>query len=195
MKTPVAILSALVVSAIIILGIMTIIKEKNKKPQKLIPPQKQQKLDENEDDYNYNKNYYNDGRYVKDPYFRPAVPKGALTYTSDKYRRIRKPLFMSSLDAELADNLGYPAVNTQWDSVGLLTSTNVNDDTILTLHKRAIDPYREFYQYRAINKDGIVIPLTETYLENGDKIAKIDGLESVGEFEVKLYDQNKYVYV
>ncbi len=130
---------------------------------------------------------------------RPAVTKGALKYTSDKYRRSTYGglPYVTSLDAELADNLDYHSVKTPWDKVGILSTKDETDNTILLLYKRAIDPYRDFYEYEVEDKHGVIIPLGTqvTYLEDGDIIKSVKGKEGKGEFKVHLFDKDKYVYV
>jgi len=130
-----------------------------------------------------------------DPYFRPIVPRNTLKYTSDKYRF---KTAIASLDPEFADNMGYVSVDTPWDTVGMISTVDESDNTIMSLDKRALDPYREWYEYRVIDgKTGIVIPLGTgvTLLEDKDIIKSIPGKEGKGEYKVHLFDQNKYVYV
>ncbi len=145
---------------------------------------------------------------------RAVVSKGNLKFTSDKYLRGRdsrrewslrdysfqgyhKIPHVTSMDAELADNTGFLSVNTPWDKSGIVTSVDELDNTILTLYKRAIDPYREWYEYQVEDKHGIIIPLgpKTTHLENGDIIEKIIGKEGKGAFKVNLFDNDKYVYI
>lgn len=151
---------------------------------------------------------------------RPAVSKGALKYFSDKYKYrnyygkdyLLPTKFVTSLDTELVNNLNYytseklppgdpnpygiyQPVDTPWDKVGIATSIDENDNTTLTVYKRAIDPYREFYQYIVEDKNGIVIPLKQTYLEDNENIGKIVGKESKGDFKVHLFGKDTYVYV
>ena len=147
--------------------------------------------------------------HYEDPYFQPVVARNMLKTTSDRYRyKIGGAYsfphggasyrgYVTSLDSELADNMGYHSVDTPWDNVGMVSTVDKDDNTIMSLDKRAIDPYREWYEYRVLDKTGIVIPLGTgvTYLEDGDIIKKIPGKEGKGSFKIHLFDQNKYVYV
>ncbi len=159
--------------------------------KKLMPPKVYKNTDYQFAPHQYNFPYDNPNIDHIDPYFSHVVPRQTLKYTSDKYR-FRA---ISSLDAELADNMGYQSVDTPWDNVGITSTVDKDDDTILSLDKRAIDPYREWYEYRVIDKNGIVIPLKATLIEDGDILDEIVGKEGKGAFKVHLFDQNKLVYI
>lgn len=164
------------------------IKEKSLKPDVL--PQ-----DKNQDKYVTERGYsfpYYDVPHDYDTFHRVAIPRNFLKSTNDRYRF--RP-FVSSVDARLADDLNMREVDTAWENVGIATAKK--GDTILQLWRRPIDPRREWYEYRVIDRDGIVIPLSIniTFLENGDNIGRITGYESRGDFIANIFDEFKYVYV
>lgn len=123
------------------------------------------------------------------------VPVEALKETSWKYGAGRVP-FVSSVDAYFP----HPEVATPWELVGILTPTTPSDsvkDEILNLFQKYIAT--DYYQYRAQDKNGFILPVSLTglgknYLEDADVISSVTGKESVGSYKVTLFNKNKFIY-
>lgn len=102
--------------------------------------------------------------------------------------------FLGSVDANA---VGFKAIDTKWEKIGLLTTTNENDDSILNLYQRDIAPYRDLYEYAAQDKNGFILPLNKniTYLEEGDIVDHVVGKDTEGPWKAHLFYRNKYIYV
>lgn len=132
------------------------------------------------------------------------VTKGALKTTSEDYKRssfargsVYSPYlglgFMTSVDYNAK---GFEEIKTVPEPIGILTTVDEDDDTILELSRRDIAPYRDLYEYIARDKHGFVLKLPQNiYLEDGDIVDTIVGKESKGTWKATLYNENKYVYV
>lgn len=154
------------------------------------------------DKYNYQKPYLFGGGYPtgsSDDWSEFDQLPGKITSSKyfSPYRHY--PQVYSGYPAGLTSvNSYYPApeVNTKWEKIGLLTTTDPNDETLVNLYRRPISPYHDLWEYNIQTKDGFVIPLTnQSLLEDGDLIPEIKGLESKGEWKVQSFTENKYVWV
>ncbi|HSA76290.1 MAG TPA: hypothetical protein VLE02_01975 [Nitrosarchaeum sp.] len=121
----------------------------------------------------------------------------------------RVPKYISSVDHTIPLN----EINTEWYIAGILVKekgdsifgkifgdsgkNNIklsNDKTkLMNLYIRIIAPGQNLYQYKAQDKDGFMIPIQSTYVEDGDIIKDIPG--KPGKWIFHSYPRNKYVYI
>lgn len=82
-----------------------------------------------------------------------------------------------------------------WTRIGTAYTTNPSDSTVVHLYQKALDPNRDFYQYKIINENGFEIPLDSniTELKNGMSFT-IPGWDSKGPFTANITN-NGYSYV
>lgn len=158
-------------------------------------PVPQRALKETSERYGYPFRQFEQLSYTVDStdYFKPhsynTVGRHA-GYADPRYSG--RGRFYSSVNAYAPHN----EVTSEWEKAGLLTTTNANDDTILVLYRRPIAPLQDLWEYAVQNKDGIIIPLEDKkFLENDDVIGTVPGLESKGSWKVKIYVNNKYVWM
>lgn len=89
-----------------------------------------------------------------------------------------------------------PEIQTLWEKIGILTTVNEQDNSILNLYRRPIAPHQDLFEYSVQDKDGFIIRLSTTkYLEDGDIVPQVTGKESLGAWKVNNYVNNKYVWV
>lgn len=90
----------------------------------------------------------------------------------------------------------FPEIDSSWEKIGLLTTKDSTDSTILNLYRRPIAPLQDLFEYAVQDKNGFVIPLSTTsYLEDGDIIPFVQGKESMGEWKARIYVNNKWVWM
>ena len=86
----------------------------------------------------------------------------------------------------------YPEVVTPWEKMGVLTPNN-GDSGVLNLFRRPIAPLQDLWEYSVQDKNGFIVRLDTTkYLDTGDKV---DVLGKTGEWGVKSYLNDKFIYV
>ncbi len=141
------------------------------------------------------------------------VPMGALKFYNEQYNRDQfkiprpnggPPLagvyngppnpFYGSVNAYSP----FPEIESPWERAGILTSleTKVNpSDRILTIFRRVIAPSNDLWEYQVQDKDGFIIKLRESYIEDGDTVKHIIGKEGLGPWRANIFIQNKYVWV
>jgi hypothetical protein len=126
----------------------------------------------------YGPNNFQDISVADTPFYRRGyVPKSAFFGTSDAY-------------------YPFPEVNTPWEKIGILTTVNPSEDTILNLFRRPIAPLQDLFEYTTQDKNGFVIPLERRALiENGDIIERVRGYESKGPWKANVFVNNKYIWV
>lgn len=117
------------------------------------------------------------------------VPRGALKYTSDALRGS----YYSGIGSVNAD-APFREISTSWERIGILKTVDLTEDSILNLYRRAISPRNDLYEYRVKDKDGFIIDLDQTYLENEDVIDSLPGKESMGAWDVSIDVDNKWIY-
>ena len=94
----------------------------------------------------------------------------------------------------------FPEITSPWENAGILT-TELSDispgNRILALYRRAIAPAASpgLWEYQVRDRDGFVIKLRETYIEDGDMIRHVIGKEGMGPWKANIFIQNKYVWV
>lgn len=172
----------------------------------------------------YNPYYPGGGPYPGKPMGVP-VPMGSLKETSDAYRysfyASRKPLPPHDYfrpygpnHPEIQHTIKYadtpcmphfssvnafvplPEVQSPWEKIGILTTTNESDNSILNLYRRVIAPYQDVFEYSVQDKDGFIIRLPNSkYLEDEDIIPQVIGKEGLGSWKVHKFVKNKYVWV
>lgn len=84
-------------------------------------------------------------------------------------------------------------VATGWEKAGLCISKDETNSHLLNLYRRPIVPLQDLWQYSVQDKNGFIIPLTQTYLEDGDLVSDIKG--KPGLWKVNIYYKDKYVWV
>lgn len=90
----------------------------------------------------------------------------------------------------------FPEVNTPWEKIGLLTTVNPSEDTILNLYRRPIAPLQDLFEYTTQDKNGFVIPLEQrSLIENDDIIERVRGYENKGPWRANVFVNNKYIWV
>lgn len=150
------------------------------------------------------------------------VPAGALKETSERYgmpfHSFRRPLLShgyfrpyepnADLSHDIASRLGvsdipfytshnafspFPEVGGAWEKVGLATKDGeTGKDTLLNVYRRPIAPLNDHFEYNVQDRDGFVIKLRETFLQDGDKISHVDGKD--GTWTFRDYVKNKWVW-
>lgn len=99
--------------------------------------------------------------------------------------------FISSVNAYSP----FPEVNTPWEKIGTLTTTDLNDDSILNLYRKPIAPLQDLFEYTVQDKNGFIIPLQNiNFLENGDIVKNVQGKENKGQWKANIYIKNKWVW-
>lgn len=130
-------------------------------------------------------------------YFRPYGPNETQNISiSDTpfYRRPEGPpsQFFGSADAYYP----FPEVNTPWEKIGILTTVNPSEDTILNLFRRPIAPLQDLFEYTTQDKNGFVIPLERrSLIENDDIIERVRGYENKGPWRANIFVNNKFIWV
>jgi hypothetical protein len=84
-----------------------------------------------------------------------------------------------------------------WSQIGTGYTTNPADSEVVYLMQKAMDPNRDFYQYKVVNDKGFEIPLDTnvTELKNGSTFT-VPGWESKGPFTANITgDGYTFVYV
>ena len=91
-------------------------------------------------------------------------------------------------------NRGYPIpeIPTPYSKIGILTSEDDDSDEILNLYGRPLGV--EFWNYRAEDKNGFVLPLNHRYLEDGDTVNHVVGKDVKG-WKVHIYGIDKFIYM
>lgn len=89
----------------------------------------------------------------------------------------------------------FPEVNTPWEKIGILTTTNPKDNSILNVYRRPIAPLQDLFEYSVQDLNGFIIRLNETYLEDGDIVQYVQGKESKGKWIFTDYVKNKYIWM
>ena len=62
----------------------------------------------------------------------------------------------------------------------MLTTKDPAKGGLLNLYRRNIAPLQDLFKYTVQDKDGFIIPLKETYLEDGDTVPEVIGKEVDG---------------
>jgi hypothetical protein len=103
---------------------------------------------------------------------------------------------------------GNPEVITPWEKAGILVSMPPRGDEkgnstdrleegqhILNLFRRPIAPVQELWEYQVQDKNGFVIRLSETNINDGDIIHHVIGKHGLGPWKAHVFVQNRYIYV
>jgi hypothetical protein len=98
--------------------------------------------------------------------------------------------FISSVDSFAP----FPEVNSNWEKSGMIQTIDQSDNEIMNIYRKAIAPLRDLFEYSVQDKNGFVVPLKETYLEDGDIINSVPGREGLGKWRYNDYVRYKYVY-
>nr|QBK85648.1 MAG: hypothetical protein LCMAC101_02430 [Marseillevirus LCMAC101] len=136
--------------------------------------------------YGPNQNVNQDANYVDTPFYDRREPTYATGYTGSGAIP-----FIGSVDAFAP----FPEVETAWEKTGMLTTKNPEKGELLTLYRRPIAPLQDLFKYSVQDKNGFIIPLRETYLENGDTVPEVLGKEQMGPWTANIFTQDKYVWV
>ena len=89
----------------------------------------------------------------------------------------------------------FPEVDTKWEKVGIIQTVNPNNNAIMNIFRKHIAPLQDLFQYTVQDKNGFVVPLKETYLEDGDIIESVPGRESLGKWKFNDYVKYKYIWM
>src|SRR5690606_30840211 len=89
----------------------------------------------------------------------------------------------------------FPEVQTAWEKSGMIQTVDESENTIMNLYRRGIAPLQDLWQYTVQDKDGFIVPLKQSYLEDGDIIDSVPGRESLGPWKVNIYNNNKWIWV
>lgn len=132
-------------------------------------------------------------------YFRPYGPNQYQDISvSDTpfYRRGGNGLPPSGFFGSANAYYPFPEVNTPWEKIGILTTVNPSEDTILNLYRRPIAPLQDLFEYTTQDKNGFVIPLERrSLIENDDIIERVRGYENKGPWRANVFVNNKYIWV
>jgi hypothetical protein len=81
----------------------------------------------------------------------------------------------------------------EWVHIGIAYTQKPFEYTYVDVYRLNIDPYRDYFNYSVVTKNGqnILLDTNLTHLENGDKF-KVPGMEGKGLFIFQ--EQEKYVY-
>lgn len=91
-------------------------------------------------------------------------------------------------------SIPFPAMRRGWIKLGLLTSHKGN--IMLTLYGMPINPSQSLFQYQIEDKNGFVIPLSQTdELEDGDVIPHVVGYDGFGPWKITMYSKYRWVYM
>jgi len=89
----------------------------------------------------------------------------------------------------------FPEIYSPWEKVGVLTTVDPQDDTILELYRRPIAPLQDLFEYSIQDKNGFILQLRgKDFLETGDIIPSVLGKESKGPWKVTQFIENKWVW-
>jgi hypothetical protein len=109
----------------------------------------------------------------------------------DHILKIESQPFVASVNAFAP----FPEVYERWEKIGSLTTIDINDDSILNLHRMPVAPLQDLFQYSVQDKNGFIIPLKGiTFLEDGDIVPRVIGKESKGPWKANIFVNNKYVW-
>jgi hypothetical protein len=140
------------------------------------------------------------GPYVGDPRgIGVPVPSGSLKRYNERYRGsqdfgLESGRFVGSVDAYAP----FPEIGSSWEKAGILTSKEEhghghNKKEILNLFRRPIAPGQDLWEYQVQDKNGFIIKLESTYLEDHDTVRSVIGKS--GSWRVHIFTQNKYIWV
>lgn len=131
--------------------------------------------------YNFPVNEFVPG-YIADAIRQPHITYSALPNTWGQYS---KPMLTSIVNPK-------DFITGRWVKSGIAYSIDPNDNTVLDVFQRTLDPAREIYEYQVMNRDGIVIPLYGIYhLEDRQRFI-IPAYEGKGEF---IYQEDKFDFI
>jgi len=88
-----------------------------------------------------------------------------------------------------------PEVQSSYEKRGILQTLDENDTNILNVYAKPIAPLQDLYRYSVQDKDGFIVPLEETYLEDGDVIRSVPGKEGLGKWKYRDFVKDKYVWM
>lgn len=119
---------------------------------------------------------------TSDNYFTPFGPNSNLSNVP----------FISSVNAYSP----YPAVESCWEKIGILTSSLSSSDpnserNILNLYRRPIAPVQNLWAYQVQDAAGFVIPLPDREIRNGDTVT-VPGKQGV--WTAKTFNKDKYIW-
>lgn len=155
------------------------------------------------------------GGYADDPYYtrdtfkniplsRGDISKQNLPFRDNSPRRNSIPYALNYTGQGDIPFIGsvnsfapFAEVNTPWEKTGLLTRITSggsrDDNEIVALYRQPIAPINDVFKYMVQDKDGFMIPLNQTFLEDGDIIDHITGKS--GRWKVHIYVNNKFIWV
>ena len=111
---------------------------------------------------------------VSDDYFKPYGPNAVNSIN-----------FISSVNSFAP----FREVGGSWEKIGLFINQLENGE-LMNAYRRPISPQQDLFEYTAQTKEGFVIRLEKTYLEDGD-VVSITG--KPGLWRLKSYINDKYI--
>lgn len=147
---------------------------------------------------------YNLKPYPND-YFRPYGPNAPLVSTIQSSGSNPQDYFGTGRMPAVGSSNAFapfPEVNTAWEKAGVLTSLDSGREAvksganILNLYRRPIAPAQDLWEYSVQDKNNFIMKLEDVkYLDNGDIVNHVDGKEGMGPWKVKMYINNKWIWV
>lgn len=124
------------------------------------------------------------------------VPKstGVTGVFDSKALASTNPRYASSTVRNVTTSSQFKEYNPSWERIGNVFTVDENDDSIMTLYARPIAPERDLWEYRAEDKDGMILNIPNTsYLESGDTIPRIPGKEAKGAWKTDFANANRWI--
>lgn len=146
--------------------------------------------------------YYQQKPLAPYDFFKPYGPNASsmqngLLYADDPFYTKDRPYleFSNTGDVPFIGSVNsyapFAEVQTPWEKSGILTK--IGEEQILNIYRRPIAPVNDIFEYMVQDKDGFMIPLKNTFLENEDVVNYIPG--KGGPWKVHIYVNNKYIWV
>ena len=89
----------------------------------------------------------------------------------------------------------FPEVISSWEKSGIIQTVDPDSTEIMNAYRKPISPLRDLFEYSVQDKNGFVVPLKETYLEDGDIIRNVPGREALGKWKYRDFVKNKYIWM
>jgi len=146
-------------------------------------------------------NPYNFPYYSYRPYYQnqivpsfvaDAIEQPKINYSVNPYINPYTTPYTSSYARPALTSIVNPKdfITGEWVKSGLAYTVDPNDDVVYDIYQLTLDPARELYEYKLIDKNGIERPVYSTnHLEDGD----VFNVESIN--QPLKYQEDKYSYM
>ena len=141
--------------------------------------------------YGYRYSYYPQGPYLSNyervpGFIADAIKKPKISYGVFPYgTSYNRPMLTSVVNAK-------DFIVGRWVKAGIAYAKNSKKPYILNVYQRALDPYREIYEYEVRDKDGFVVPINNVYLLEDKDVFDIPAYKDIGPF---VFEEDKYDYI